>query len=74
MSFVERRAELDKLRPQQGFAVVGVDTYGSPDEQGLYPAGQFASYEEAYAAAADLKARSQESVFVLGPDGYHEAL
>jgi hypothetical protein len=39
--------EKQALRPAQGFAVVGLDDYGSPDEQGLFLVAVVATPEDA---------------------------
>lgn len=62
-------ARKEEFRPMQGYVVIGVDTYGDPDEQGPYTAGEFATLDEAKSAGQALKARSDEKIYVWGADG-----
>jgi hypothetical protein len=56
--------------PASGFAVVGIDTYGHPDDQRLYLCGQFASVEEAKAELQRRKSKSpDEAYYVYAADG-----
>jgi hypothetical protein len=65
----QAQALIQALRPAQGFAVIGIDEYGGPDDQGPYSAGEFATLEEAMAVAKELKTQSGERMYVWGADG-----
>ena len=70
-SISERRSAFESLRPQQGFVAVGLDTFGSPDEQEPYVVGAFMTADEARSAAEAEKSQGADKAFVLGSDGTH---
>lgn len=61
-------AEKAAFRPAQGFSVVGLDTFGAPDEQGLYLVGVVATPEEANQIIQD-RAGDETRYFVYSADG-----
>lgn len=69
MDFQAAFDKIDQLTPQQGFNVVGIDEYGSPDEQGPYLVGNFATREEAEAVVQKMTAQSGEQFYIYAPDG-----
>lgn len=71
MNITEMIAHRMSLRPESGYNVVGVDTYGSPDEQGAYVAGNYQDEESAFAACAALQeaAQGQEDIYLVSADG-----
>lgn len=54
----EAQKQIEEMTPKKGYNLCGLDDYGSPDEQGLYLIGNFASKEE---AQAELDKRQQEN-------------
>jgi hypothetical protein len=61
--------EQEALTPEQGYNVVGIDTFGRPDEQGAYFVGHYGTREEAEAVAKRCAAETGERHFVYGAGG-----
>jgi hypothetical protein len=60
--------EKQALRSLQGFNVVGLDSYGAPDEQGLYLVGNVATPEEAKQLIQE-RAGDETQYFIYAADG-----
>ena len=71
MTFRPSRAleEREALTPEQGYNVVGIDTFGQSDEQGAYFVGHYATREEAEAVAKARAAETGERHYVYGSRG-----
>jgi hypothetical protein len=52
------------LIPTSGYTVVGIDTFGSPDEQGPYVVGNFATKVQAEEVARRMTKRSGERFYI----------
>lgn len=61
-------AEKAAFRPAQGFAVVGLDTYGAPDEQGLFLVAVVATPEEVEEIISE-RGGDETQYFVYSADG-----
>jgi len=60
--------EKQAFRPAQGFNVVGLDSYGAPDEQGLYLVANVATPEEAKQTIQE-RAGDETQYFIYSADG-----
>lgn len=64
--FEDAQAEILRFTPEEGFNVVGVDSFERPGEA-LYLVGHYATREEAAAAARAHEARSGDRAHVYAP-------
>ena len=59
----------EALTPKKGFNLVGVDTYGDPDDQGPYLVNHYDTRDEAEKAkAAQEKDDPETTFYIYGPD------
>lgn len=70
MSFIQKALKEKKaLTPKKGFNLVGVDTFGAPDEQGLFLVDHYDDKAEAEAELEKCEARNPHHVkfYIYGP-------
>lgn len=61
-------AAQEALIPESGYNLVGIDTYGSPDEQGPYLAGHYKDEAKAIAEKAAREAENPHVTYhIYGP-------
>jgi hypothetical protein len=70
MSFKARLAAMEKVTPDEGFALVGVDDFDEANDpgSGLYVIDHFDAYEDAEKAkAARLRKNPEETLHIYPP-------
>lgn len=69
MSLKEAMDRRDALIPEKGYNLVGIDTYGDPDDQGPYIVNHYDKLEDAEKSkAAREKADPETTFYIYGPE------
>lgn len=58
---LRKRAE---MKPESGYSVIVVESFGDPDEQGAYEVANYPSEDEAEAHAQDLNSKGTDAYVV----------